>query len=261
MKSKILFLFLYHLFFSISLYGQAVIEFEKKTHDFSKVPEGTMATYEFVFKNTGNEPLIISSVKASCGCTTPQWTKEPILPGKTGSITASYNSKGRPGVFNKSITVNSNASTPSSVIYIKGVVIPKESVDRVYSEEEKALSPKVDIEKRSYQAGKIEKSQAVAIKVNVSNKGKSDLSISGIKSNCNCVTLDERASIKTIAPGKDGTLNLIYTPRSLGLINEVVTLFSNDITNPETKFTIQSEVVESLSNKNMLKEESSSFKF
>lgn len=261
MKSKIIFLFLIIIFFSINLYAQAVIEFEKKTHDFNKVPEGTLATYDFKFTNTGTEPLIIGNVRASCGCTVPQWTKEPVPPGKSGSVTAIYTSKGRPGVFNKSITINSNATTPSSVVHIKGVVIPKESIERVYSEEEKANSPKVDLEKRSVMTGKIEKSQTIAIKVKVNNKGKSDLAISGLKSNCNCITLDEKSSNKNISPRESGTLNVMYTPRSLGSLNEVVTIFSNDIINPETKFTIQSQVVENLSNKSMLKEEGNSFKF
>lgn len=99
--------------------------FEAESHDFGTVPEGTQATYEFKFTNTGKEPLIISNVQASCGCTTPKWSNEPIAPGKTGTITASYNSSGRPGPFTKSITVTSNAKSSPKVLTITGVVEAK----------------------------------------------------------------------------------------------------------------------------------------
>jgi D-alanyl-D-alanine carboxypeptidase len=99
--------------------------FETESHDFGTVPEGTQATYEFKFTNTGKEPLIISNVRASCGCTTPKWSNEPIAPGKTGTITASYNSSGRPGPFTKTITVESNAKTTPKVLTINGVVEAK----------------------------------------------------------------------------------------------------------------------------------------
>jgi len=97
-------------------------KFEKELHDFGNVIEGEMATYEFSFTNTGKEPIIISNVAASCGCTTPSWTREPVMPGKKGSIKAVYNSQNRPGPFNKQITITSNAATPTKVLTIKGNV-------------------------------------------------------------------------------------------------------------------------------------------
>lgn len=100
----------------------AELKFDKEVHDFGTIKEGTQATYEFKFTNSGNEPLVITNVQASCGCTTPKWSKEPIKKGETGLITAVYNSKGRPGAFNKAITVTSNAKTSSKVLYIKGTV-------------------------------------------------------------------------------------------------------------------------------------------
>lgn len=99
--------------------------FETEVHDFGTVPEGPNADYEFTFKNTGKEPINLQTVNASCGCTTPSWSKEPVLPGKTGSIKASYSTKGRPGGFTKSITVVSNAGT--KVLTIKGTVEPAPS--------------------------------------------------------------------------------------------------------------------------------------
>ncbi len=96
--------------------------FNEEVHDFGTIPEGPAAEVEFTFKNTGDEPILIQNVRPSCGCTTPSWSKDPVLPGKTGTIKASYGTKGRPNGFNKSITVTSNAGT--KVLSIKGTVEP-----------------------------------------------------------------------------------------------------------------------------------------
>lgn len=97
-------------------------KFETENHDFGTVKDGDQATWEFKFTNVGKEPILITNVQATCGCTTPKWTKEPVKKGESGVITAVYNSKGRPGAFNKSIIVNSNAKTDSKTLYIKGTV-------------------------------------------------------------------------------------------------------------------------------------------
>jgi hypothetical protein len=101
--------------------SQAEIVFDKETHDFGTVSHNQPATYTFMFKNTGKEDLIITNAQASCGCTTPEWTKEPIKPGKKGYVKATYNSASL-GVFNKAVTVMSNAKTPTVTLYIKGDV-------------------------------------------------------------------------------------------------------------------------------------------
>ena len=105
-----------------------VITFQKTTHDFGKINEADgRVTTVFEFKNEGMTPLVLTNVRASCGCTTPKWTHEPIEPGQTGEITVTYNPNGRPGRFQKSITVTSNAAEPTTRLYIKGEVIPKPS--------------------------------------------------------------------------------------------------------------------------------------
>lgn len=100
----------------------AQINFSEERYDFGTLEEGPKASHEFTFTNTGTEPLILTNVKASCGCTTPSWTKEPVLPGEDGKILVTYNTAKRVGAFNKSITITSNASEPTKVIYIKGTV-------------------------------------------------------------------------------------------------------------------------------------------
>lgn len=100
--------------------------FEFLEHDFGKIKEeGGPANYNFNFTNTGKIPLVISSVNASCGCTTPEWSKDPVLPGKSGFIKVSYNPLNRPGSFNKTVTVVANIPPGSIVLKILGDVTPK----------------------------------------------------------------------------------------------------------------------------------------
>lgn len=99
------------------------ISFETRSHDFGTIEEGTQATYVFTFKNTGDAPLVINTVKASCSCTTPKWTRQPIAPGEEGSITAVFNSKGRLGNFTKTITVTHNAEGSTSYLTLRGIVV------------------------------------------------------------------------------------------------------------------------------------------
>lgn len=100
----------------------AKIEFAKETHDYGDIKYGADGTCTFEFKNTGNVPLIISNAQGSCGCTVPDWPKEPIAPGAKAKILVKYDTK-RPGEFSKNVTITSNAvNAPTTVIYIKGKV-------------------------------------------------------------------------------------------------------------------------------------------
>lgn len=101
--------------------SKAAITFTTEVHDFGTVPQGTPVSYVFSFKNTGKEPLVLSAVQPSCGCTTPEWPKEPIKPGATANIKATYNAA-NPGTFSKTITVTSNAQNANVILTIKGEV-------------------------------------------------------------------------------------------------------------------------------------------
>jgi hypothetical protein len=102
------------------------LTFVEQSYDFGTVVEGPQITHDFKIKNEGKEPLILSNVHASCGCTVPTWPKEPILPGKESVISATYNTSGRPGHFNKTITIESNADGGKKVVTISGDVIKPE---------------------------------------------------------------------------------------------------------------------------------------
>lgn len=95
-------------------------------YNFGEVGEGDIVEFNYRFKNTGNKPLVVTDVHASCGCTVPEKPEEPIKPGETGFIKVKFNSANRPGQASKSITVNSNANPPFPTLILKGDVIGKE---------------------------------------------------------------------------------------------------------------------------------------
>ncbi|MBR6438894.1 MAG: DUF1573 domain-containing protein [Bacteroidales bacterium] len=99
------------------------ITFKETSHDFGNIPFKGNGSYEFVFVNTGNEPLILTQPKSSCGCTVPEWPKQPILPGESNVIKVTYKNTDRSGNFNKYVTIFSNALINKEVkLHIKGNV-------------------------------------------------------------------------------------------------------------------------------------------
>ncbi|OHX66271.1 DUF1573 domain-containing protein [Flammeovirga pacifica] len=114
------------LFHHSSLLAQAKISFDKNIHDFGEIQESDGdAEVVFEFTNTGNKPLSLTSVKASCGCTTPDWSTEDVAPNKKGYINVKYSTKNRPGVFSKTISVRTNGVPQVLVLTIKGNVIAR----------------------------------------------------------------------------------------------------------------------------------------
>jgi hypothetical protein len=102
------------------------MKFDNLTHDWGTIKEGEKMTHVFKFKNTGSNDLIISDARGSCGCTVPEWPKEPIKPGKSGEMKVVFDSSGKPGDQQKTVTVNANTEPASMMLSIKGKVTPKE---------------------------------------------------------------------------------------------------------------------------------------
>jgi hypothetical protein len=97
-------------------------------YNWGKVTDGEIVRHTFSFTNTGTEPLQIQNARASCGCTTPNWTKEPIAPGESGEIQVEFNSKGRVGLQNKTVTVTGNFEGQiTKTLKIRGEVVAAES--------------------------------------------------------------------------------------------------------------------------------------
>ncbi len=102
------------------------IEFSEMTHDFGVIDEGEKVSHVFKFKNSGEEPLIINSAKGSCGCTVPEWPRDPIAPGGEGEIKVEFNSKGKKNKQTKTVTINANTDPNPTRLTIKADVTPGE---------------------------------------------------------------------------------------------------------------------------------------
>jgi hypothetical protein len=113
----------------MELKNKGEIKFEKTRHDFGVFSQDTaVVTFDFVFTNVGKAPIIIHQAVASCGCTVPDYTFDPIMPGKKGKISVTYDgTTRRPGVFRKSVTVHSNGKNTPIRLYIEGEMIAKEA--------------------------------------------------------------------------------------------------------------------------------------
>jgi hypothetical protein len=102
------------------------VKFDELSYDWGTIAEGEKMTHVFKFKNTGTNDMIISDAHGSCGCTVPEWPKEPIKPGKSSQIKVIFDSKGKSGDQNKSVTITANTEPSNVVLMIKGKVTPKE---------------------------------------------------------------------------------------------------------------------------------------
>ena len=184
---------------------EAVITFDKTTHDFGKINEADgRVTTVFEFKNEGMIPLVLTNVKASCGCTTPKWTREPIEPGKTGQITVTYNASGRPGRFQKTVTVTSNATEPSTRLYIKGEVIPKpaQPVDK-YPVKMGALS----LQKNNINLGSVKKNAPKNIEIEYANTTNEPVTVELLYNGAENYWIPN-VTLPTVAPGQTGKIQL-----------------------------------------------------
>ena len=150
-----------------------VISFDVTNYDFGKInEEDGKATYVFNFTNKGNAPMVVSRVQASCGCTTPTWTKEPIAPGKKGSITVTYNPLGRPGIFTKTITVYSNAADEQTTLIIRGEVIPKPTSK---NDSYPVQMGDLGLQNKTIMMNNVEKGKTQTREITIQNTGKNNL--------------------------------------------------------------------------------------
>lgn len=125
-------------FVGVGFAQNGVATFAKESHDFGKIEHLKPVTHVFSFKNTGTEPVVITDATASCGCTKPSWSKEPIAPGQSGQITATFTAPGL-GPFNKTVTVTSNAKTSTVYLTLKGEVVTKEAAEAIQAGSKKKV--------------------------------------------------------------------------------------------------------------------------
>ncbi len=221
------------------------ISFEKTEHDFGKVNEEKgPITYEFKFTNTGGSPIIVSNVKASCGCTTPDWTKDPVLPGKTGIVKATYDPKNRPGVFNKSITVTSNAENATVVMIIKGEVIPR---PKTIEDDYPQLIGDLRMKSNHLAFTKVFNNQVKTDSLQILNIGTAPLTLTFDKVPAQITIKTEPATLK---PNQKGNIVATYDATKVkdwGFIMDRVDMLFNGVADPKNVLSISATIEEDFS--------------
>jgi len=227
-----------------STFGQLAepLFFKEKTHDFGELVENEgHADYEFVFTNSSNRPVKIISVQASCGCTTPGWTKESIAPGTTGFIKASFDPKGRPGYFNKSLTVMTDLSVTPIMLQIKGTVVDKLTIK---DEALTAANGNLKLKNSSFSMGKVfVNKEATSADFEVANEGKEVIEFSEVVAPQHILVTPP----KSLQPGERGVIKLNYDAKAkkqYGFQVDNIELKTNDTTNPVKAFPVYATIEE-----------------
>ncbi len=198
---------------------QPVITFERTDHDFGKINEADgKVTTIFTFKNEGMEPLVLSNVRASCGCTTPKWPREPIEPGQTGEITVTYNPNGRPGRFTKTVTITSNATEPTTRVTIKGEVIPKPAkpVDN-YPVKMGELS----LKSREVNFGKVNDHITKTFEIEYANQTDHEITVAILPARGQEKYLDAVVTLANVKANETGKVQIALTTENAGVYGPV----------------------------------------
>ena len=203
----------------------ANVSFSADNHNFGDINEnGGEVAYKFEFTNTGNQPLIINDVRPSCGCTTPQWSREPVLPGAKGFIETKFNPKGRKGPFNKSITVTSNGNTATTILHITGNVLEGEkTVEEIYRYE----MGDIRLKRRNIYFASIEPSETKAETLEIINTSDKEVTVE-FKGVPEHIKIEVQPS--TLKPGETGIIKTTYNATKVndwGSVNNWV-VFTTD---------------------------------
>ncbi|MEQ6121188.1 DUF1573 domain-containing protein [Reichenbachiella sp. MALMAid0571] len=219
------------------------LKFVEETFDFGEVrEEADPIIHQFEFTNTGATPIIISNVKASCGCTTPGWSKEPVLPGKKGFVKAQYNPMNRPGAFKKSLTITSNGENPREILYIQGKVIPKV---KTVEEELRAKSGALRMKNKTVNMGRVTTQKAVVRQIDVYNDSDSAFSFTGKVLAPEFINLSFEPT--TLQPKTKGKININYDPNfqnNLGFQNHNVKFFTDESDEQEKELNVMATITE-----------------
>jgi hypothetical protein len=200
--------------------------FKSKTYDFGEVVElGGNVEYDFTFTNLANRPMRILNVQASCGCTTPGWTKEIIAASGSGFIKVSFDPKGKPGYFNKTLTVITDIEKSPIVLIIKGNVVDKKSG----GDELKVVMGNFRVKSNSLTLGKVFVNKpAIAQEFKIQNAGSESITIK----RANAPAHIKVTTPVTLQAGETGMLNLNYDAKTLnryGFIADRIELVTTDV--------------------------------
>jgi hypothetical protein len=233
-------------------YAQTKMKVSETEHDFGKFKEEAgRQTYDFAVTNTGTDPLVIQNVVASCGCTTPEWTKQPIPAGASGKVTAIYDPKGRPGVFNKTLSVYTNSKPEVVVLVIKGEVIPHEkTVEELYT----FLVGGIRFENQNLAFTNVKKTEKKIRVMPLINTTGAPVKIefTGLPAH-----LSLKANPETLKPGQKGLVEGTYDATKnpgWGNVNDMVRISLNGVPQENVYYYVSANLVEdfsSLSNEDL----------
>ncbi|MBL7860666.1 MAG: DUF1573 domain-containing protein [Cyclobacteriaceae bacterium] len=218
-------------------YAQLVepISFKEKIHDFGEIVEAAgPAEHEFTFTNTSTRPIKILSVQASCGCTTPGWSKDLIPPGQSGYIKASFDPKGRPGYFNKTLSVTTDFDRNPIVLQIKGSVVDQLSGGALLS----ASNGHLRFRNNSFNLGKIYVNKVGEPKeFAVQNAGTEEIRFTKVEA-------PEYLKVTTpesLKAGETGTFRIAYNSKAriqYGFLSDRIEVVTTDKENPVKSFSV-----------------------
>ncbi|HEX6225630.1 MAG TPA: DUF1573 domain-containing protein [Chryseolinea sp.] len=214
------------------------LQFRDEIFDFGIIKEQAgPATHEFTFTNNSTRPIKILKVQASCGCTTPDWSKDAIEPGKSGFIQASFNPVGRPGYFNKSLTVTTDFDANPIILQIKGQV----AVDGETGVAEfQAANGSWKLKSGSFNMGKVfTKDEYTVRDFQVLNDGQKPVTFSGKYVGPAYIKIDVQPT--TLAPGQKGHIKVSYNGKmkgKYGFNSDNIEIFTDDEMIPAKTFSV-----------------------
>ncbi len=219
------------------------LKFVETVHDFGTIQEGDgPVTYEFQFTNNLDKPIKIINVKASCGCTTPDWSKEAVAPGAMGFIQAQYNPINRPYPFNKSLTVYTDAQSKPLVLFIKGIVNPKQ---KTIAEELPVKFGSLRFKYRNLNLGKVLTAEAATVKkFDFYNDGEEDVVVATIQKPEHIEVVLDRDTIKAKTKG---IMEVHYNAKlkeDYGFLTDNITLVTNDSIAEPMSFNVYATIEE-----------------
>ncbi len=230
---------------TFSMMAQPVMKLSQTEHNFGKFKEEAgRQTHEFLVTNSGTSPLVIQNIVASCGCTTPEWTKQPIPPGGKGVITAIYDPQNRPGAFNKTLSVYTNSKPEVVVLSIKGEVIPREK-----TMEELYIFPvgSIRFESNHLAFTNVKKTDKKIRVMQVINPSKEAVKIEFESLPAH---LSLKANPETLKPGQKGIIEGTYDATkndSWGNVSDMVKVKLNGVTQQNVFYYISANLVEDFS--------------
>lgn len=244
---KKLFLLIQVVAISAAIYAQPALKFSETEHNFGTFKEDAgIQKYDFVVTNSGNEPLVIQNIVPSCGCTTPEWTKEPIAPGATGRVTALFDPKNRGGEkFSKTLSVYSNSKPQIQILTIKGEIIPREkTVEEIFTY---PVGP-VRFESIHLAFTNIKKTEKKIRVMQVINTSQEPVKIEFDQLPPH---LTLRVNPETLQPGQKGIVEGTYDAtksNGWGNMTEIVRIKLNGVLQENTYYYISANLVEDFSN-------------